>query len=398
MRNLFMILFLNAVAALTAASLVIDRTEGPDLACDTADIQELTFTDSTVGVNIASIEYFESEFQLLSNSSTTLKAAVLDQFGNLVDTDQDVIFLFVWDPTNGTNINGEIDEQFETLTVTPVNGIASATLNTGDPGLTSISVRTTDYLGSTIEENRIVTIFSTPISTVGLVDAPFSGTNAGAGNWRVTISAICSNDLGMASPKDMPCVFSLVDPTIDWANITGEGYIGNTNVEGQSYTGVAFTDLVYHGSHSLEQIGIQFVADGTTDVEYVELPLNEPAISISLNPANLVWSSGTGEDDLIGEVLVHVQDSQGNPVTGAVINLMSSRGEFIEAGEPYQIEGEPDNVIQSVEGVAIGLICMHWYECPPVDNPPNQLNVDITAVLGSHQLTATTTLIVLNYN
>ncbi len=399
MRNLSLFLILIITGALSATSIVIERTEGPDISCSTADIEDISFTDDAVGVDVASIEYLTTDFQLQTNTSTTLTAVLLDLNGNIVDTDQDVTFIFVWEPTPGTNINDEADAVDEYVTVTPENGIVSATLNVGDPGLTSISVRTADYLGSTIEENRIVTIFTNAFNVVGLVDAPFSGTNCGAGMWRVTVSAICSNDLGMASPSDVPCLFSFVDETIDWANIDGDAYTGNENYEGQSYAGVAFTDLDYHGSHSLDKVAIQCVVDGITIIDTVQLPLNDPAISMTLDPGNLAWTTGMDEnDELIGEVEIHVHDGQGNAVSGAVFNLISTRGDFVEPDEQYQVPGENYNVIQSVYGVAVGKIRLRWFECPPVDPPPNQISVDITAFLESHQLTATATLIVLNYN
>ena len=399
MRNLSLVLILVIAGALAATSIVIERTNGPDLACPTEGIDDITFTDSTVGVDVASIEYFNSEFQLRTNTSTTISAVLLDAHGNLVDSDQDVIFIFVWEPTSGTNINGEADAQFEYVTVTPVDGIASVTLNVGEPGLTSISTRTVDYLGSTIEDNRIVTIFTTPVTSVGIVDAPFNGTNCGAGMWRITVSAICSNDLGMATPENIPCFFTLTDESINWANIASDAFIGNTNSEGQSYDGVAFTDMVYHGTHSLDDVEVQFEAEGYTCIDTVTLPLNDPILSLSLSPSSLMWTTNMNEnDEVVGNVEVHIHDSQGNAVSGAVFRLTGSRGDFVQPDEQFQVPGEDFNVVQSVNGVAVGKIRFRWFECPPVVPPPNEISVNVTAYFDSHQQTATATLIVRNYN
>ncbi len=393
------IILLIAVVALSAVSIVVERAGQPNIAVSTSDIVDISFTDSAVGVEVGSIDFFNTEQYMTSNASMTLNLAILDIYGNTVDNNQNVDFYFAMSPPTGANLNGQVTEPLVPVTVTPDNGIASITLNSGEGGVAVVSASMTDFHGSALERSHVITIYNSAVTTAGIVNLMGVGTNYGSGQWRSTASAICSCDQGFASPDGLPCTFSIVDQSIDWANIEGNTETGAENYHGFAATGCAYTNLVYHGSHSLETLLLQFsILDVTVQGEIV-LPLNGSQISMVIDPTNPAWTYGMdASEPVIANVIIYVQDGQGCDVSHAEFRLASTRGTFIEAEEQYQVEGAENNRIKSVDGVAIGRLQFIWAECPPVVPPPNEVNVTVSAILEYDQSTTCATLNLLNYN
>ncbi len=324
-----------------------------------------------------------------------------DMSGNPVLDSKDISFTFVYTPPLGCNINEEAWAVGEVVTVTSVNGSAIVSINSGSAaGVVTVKAYTTNESGQEVSVTRsnIVIHAGPPYhASVGIGEYN-TGENTGAGTWTVGINAIITDEWGNPVDYGTAVWFSIPDNTIDWATVVAEAYVGNPNEEGDSLQGVAFSTLTYDGSHTFDVLPIQINCGNLVDVDYVDLPLNGPQLEMLPVPGHLDWTPTNNPQYLTGNVLISVTDDQGNPISGAKVTLYSVRGEFVEADDPYNVEGEEPWVVQTVDGIAYAKIRFSQLECPAVIPPPNEVPVDITGTIVGTEVTDQTTITLLNYN
>ena len=342
-------------------------------------------------------------------STYELKVNLWDMNGNPYLDNKEVFFKFAFEPPNDCNFNNMVYSEDDTLFVTSVNGVASVAVNSGnEAGVVTITAGTTNNNGRIITATRsnIVIHAGHPAAAEVGIGEYDTGENSGSGTWTVGVNAIISDAWGNPVDYGTAAWFSIVNADeITWATIIAEAYVGNPNTDGDSLQGVAFTTLIYDGSHSLESIQIMVNCGDLIAYGDVELPLNSPTLTMTPHPGHLDWTEEDypNPDPKIGEVLICVTDGQGSPVNNAIIHLYSARGEFINADAIYQVPGAEPWVVKTAsnnlgeEGVAYARISFPEYLCPPVSPPPNEIPVDITGTIIGTEITDQCTIILLNY-
>ncbi len=357
------------------------------------DVHSLTFQfDGQVDI------YIEETGGIVSRD---LIVDLWDMTGNPVLASKDVWFKFVYQPPMGCNINETVWSTIDSVRVTSVNGSAIVSVNSGsEPGTVTIQAFTFNDNGQRVSVTRsnIVIHAGPPRHVDGGIGEYDTGTNVGSGLWQVGISAIITDYWG--NPVDIGTAvwFSIDDETIDWATVIAEAYVGNLNEEGDSLQGVAFSRLIYDGSHTFELLPVRIECGELSETIYYELPLNSPQLEMIPLPGHLDFTQGTGYTTVTGEIQINVTDGQGSPIHGAMITLYSTRGEFLEPDDEYVVPGEAYWIVQTSDyGIARARMLFHEYECPPVIPPPNEVPVDVTATIVGTEVTDQTTVILLNY-
>ncbi len=334
-------------------------------------------------------------------STYELTVKLWDMSGNPILENKDVHFKFMAAPPEGCNFNNQVYSPNDELIVTSVNGSAIVSVNSGtEAGVVWIKAYTINDNNQEVSATRsnIVIHAGPPYHIDGGIGEYDTGTNVGSGLWSVGISAIITDEWGNPVDYGTAVWFSIDDDTIEWATVIAEAYVGNLNEEGDSLQGVAFSTVIYDGSHTFEELPIRIECGDLSDVVNFKLPLNSPQLEMIPIPGHIDFIEDTTYTTVTGEVNISVTDGQGSPIHGAKITLYSIRGDFIAPDDEYQVPGEDYDVVQTNEaGVAIARILFHEYECPRVTPPPNEVPVDITGTIVGTEVTDQTTIIILNY-
>ena len=264
------------------------------------------------------------------SESTDICARVYDENGVLVQTPYLVTFTLGPYFPEGANLNnaGIIDSAYT------ANGEACVSLNSGAaPGPIRVTA-VLMYDSVSISATAIpVTIATGPPANIEAEYDPLNTMPVGGGYYQTEASAMVY-DLWYNPVADSTYIYWTIDPippdTLIEAFVEGVSYTGNPNLNGDSYSGLAFTTIIY-STDAIGDIGyvtaLTFGADG--DTVSVRINEEEGEATMTFVPGTLILSAATTYVDFtaLGASTVQLnitgtlQDYYGNPVNGAPIAL-----------------------------------------------------------------------------
>ena len=264
------------------------------------------------------------------SESTDICARVYDENGVLVQTPYLVTFTLGPYFPEGANLNnaGIIDSAYT------ANGEACVSLNSGAaPGPIRVTA-VLMYDSVSISATAIpVTIATGPPANIEAEYDPLNTMPVGGGYYQTEASAMVY-DLWYNPVADSTYIYWTIDPiapdTLIEAFVEGVSYTGNPNLNGDSYSGLAFTTIIY-STDAIGDIGyvtaLTFGADG--DTVSVRINEEEGEATMTFVPGTLILSAATTYVDFtaLGASTVQLnitgtlQDYYGNPVNGAPISL-----------------------------------------------------------------------------
>ena len=264
------------------------------------------------------------------SESTDICARVYDENGVLVQTPYLVTFTLGPNIPEGANLNnaGIIDSAYT------ANGEACVSLNSGAaPGPIRVTA-VLMYDSVSISATAIpVTIATGPPANIEAEYDPLNTMPVGGGYYQTEASAMVY-DLWYNPVADSTYIYWTIDPippdTLIEAFVEGVSYTGNPNLNGDSYSGLAFTTIIY-STDAIGDIGyvtaLTFGADG--DTVSVRINEEEGEATMTFVPGTLILSAATTYVDFtaLGASTVQLnitgtlQDYYGNPVNGAPIAM-----------------------------------------------------------------------------
>ena len=264
------------------------------------------------------------------SESTDICARVYDENGVLVQTPYLVTFTLGPNIPEGANLNnaGIIDSAYS------ANGEACVSLNSGAaPGPIRVTA-VLMYDSVSISATAIpVTIATGPPANIEAEYDPLNTMPVGGGYYQTEASAMVY-DLWYNPVADSTYIYWTIDPippdTLIEAFVEGVSYTGNPNLNGDSYSGLAFTTIIY-STDAIGDIGyvtaLTFGADG--DTVSVRINEEEGEATMTFVPGTLILSAATTYVDFtaLGASTVQLnitgtlQDYYGNPVNGAPIAM-----------------------------------------------------------------------------
>ncbi|MBU36313.1 MAG: hypothetical protein CMG29_03805 [Candidatus Marinimicrobia bacterium] len=264
------------------------------------------------------------------SESTDICARVFDENGVLVQTPYIVTFTLGPELPEGANLNnsGIVDSAYS------ANGEACVSLNSGvAPGPVRVTA-VLMYEGEEIAATAIPVIIATgPPANIEAEYDPLNTTPTGGGYYLTEASAMVY-DLWYNPVADSTYVYWTINPilpdTLIEALVEGVSYTGNPNLNGDSYSGLAFTTIIY-STDAIGDIGyvtaLTFGANG--DTVSVRINEDEGETTMTFVPGTLVLSAATTYVDFtaLGATTVQLditgtlQDFYGNPVAEAPIAL-----------------------------------------------------------------------------
>ena len=264
------------------------------------------------------------------SESTDICARVYDENGVLVQTPYLVTFTLGPYFPEGANLNnaGIIDSAYT------ANGEACVSLNSGAaPGPIRVTA-VLMYDSVSISATAIpVTIATGPPANIEAEYDPLNTMPVGGGYYQTEASAMVY-DLWYNPVADSTYIYWTIDPippdTLIEAFVEGVSYTGNPNLNGDSYSGLAFTTIIY-STDAIGDIGyvtaLTFGADG--DTVSVRINEEEGEATMTFVPGTLILSAATKYVDFTAlgastaqlSITGTLQDFYGNPVNGAPIAL-----------------------------------------------------------------------------
>lgn len=264
------------------------------------------------------------------SESTDICARVYDENGVLVQTPYLVTFTLGPNIPEGANLNnaGIIDSAYS------ANGEACVSLNSGvAPGPIRVTA-VLMYDSVSISATAIpVTIATGPPANIEAEYDPLNTMPVGGGYYQTEASAMVY-DLWYNPVADSTYIYWTINPiapdTLIEAFVEGVSYTGNPNLNGDSYSGLAFTTIIY-STDAIGDIGyvtaLTFGADG--DTVSVRINEEEGEATMTFVPGTLILSAATTYVDFtaLGASTVQLnitgtlQDYYGNPVNGAPISM-----------------------------------------------------------------------------
>ncbi len=264
------------------------------------------------------------------SESTDICARVYDENGVLVQTPYLVTFTLGPYFPEGANLNnaGIIDSAYT------ANGEACVSLNSGAaPGPIRVTA-VLMYDSVSISATAIpVTIATGPPANIEAEYDPLNTMPVGGGYYQTEASAMVY-DLWYNPVADSTYIYWTIDPippdTLIEAFVEGVSYTGNPNLNGDSYSGLAFTTIIY-STDAIGDIGyvtaLTFGADG--DTVSVRINEEEGEATMTFVPGTLILSAATTYVDFTAlgastaqlSIPGTLQDFYGNPVNGAPIAL-----------------------------------------------------------------------------
>ena len=264
------------------------------------------------------------------SESTDICARVFDENGVLVQTPYIVTFTLGPELPEGANLNnsGIVDSAYS------ANGEACVSLNSGvAPGPVRVTA-VLMYEGEEITATAIPVIIATgPPANIEAEYDPLNTTPTGGG-YYLTEAAAMVYDLWYNPVADSTYVYWTIDPippdTLIEALVEGVSYTGNPNLNGDSYSGLAFTTIIY-STDAIGEIGYvtALTFGGNGDTVSVRINEEEGETTLIFVPGTLVLSAPTTYVDFtaLGATTVQLditgtlQDFYGNPVAEAPIAL-----------------------------------------------------------------------------
>ncbi len=337
----------------------------------------------------------EESFELMVN--------LYDMNGNLIDESLTVWFQLMSYPT-GMNINnvGVID------TTQATNGHAVVSINSGSAsGTASVKAWAFNDEGVEISSTKSnIVVHAGPTNSIDIsVGDQSTGVDVGGGYWNIECAALLNDIYGNPVDYGTAVWFSLPEAP-SWATITAESYVGNVNANGDSLDGVAYTSLVFEGSHSNDTLLIKVESAGIdsnvvfTDSTYITLPIQFPIIDLAAVPQHLDWVIPGDEDPKDTVIHVQVLDGQNNPLDGVELTFSTTLGEPMNmlAIPPVPHYFAITDTIAGEHGRVNKTVRYQKYECPPptLTGPGSTSGTVNVQILGS-QVTNSIDVILFRY-
>nr|MBC8385199.1 hypothetical protein [Candidatus Cloacimonadota bacterium] len=344
----------------------------------TADSAQAQTIINVTSDDVNSIEFdFSQQVEIqVGGQSFEVVVNLFDINGNMIDYMEDVWFRFLGGP-DGTSLNGEITlPSSDSLSVESSNGRAIVSVSSGDvSGTVELEAFAYNDLGNRISIAKTnIVVHGGPPNSVDITHDDFNeGVSVGSGNWQIGVAAILNDQYGNPVPYGTAVYFSLpTDPS--WAAIHAYAYVGNENADGDSLDGVAFTYLVYEGTHANDLLEIQVQSGDFIDSDIITLPIQNPVIDISAYPAHIDWDEDNNPpDDISTLVTIRVIDGQQNAISNQEVYITGTLGDP-ENGDFIETTDEDGYIFKYWE--------FHRHECPPcVNDVPGQTTGTITAQL-----------------
>ena len=306
--------------------------------------------------------------------STQIKAEIYDDDGNLMNTPAPVTFRL-----NPVLSGCYLDEEGQTeVTVYTVDGIASVSVNSGtEPGVVRIEVEVDCDQDGTVDleaaSDQVIISSGAPYYIEPEYD-PNSTTPTGGGFYQTQCAAIVY-DRWYNPVEDSTYVYWTIEPTppdtLINAFVDGVSFTGNENLDGDIYSGMAFSTIVY----STDAIGdIAYVsattygANGDTITARINEDEGETLLfflpgQVTLTASAYYWDFTFMGNPALIQVTATVIDFYGNPVVDAPIAFNGiGVNAFYELGyETYTDSG--------VQGAGIGDLCFSWRDYGLDDDP-----------------------------
>lgn len=357
-----------------------------------------------------------------------------------MEDDIAVHWLLPYAPT-GANINGVpsvVGGSDEDAVVSPtLNGKASVNINSGSKSGTA-SIRAfcdvvrelpngdLDTLRVQAQRANINIFAGEPESfTINFAEgATVDENGTTAGFWDIEIAAQVNDAYGNAIQYGTAVSFSITqawnlngdslivapdfDP-VDWVSVVANSYTGNPNAEGDSMPGMAYSKLIFDGSHSNDSIRVMVEVGGITSSEVLVLPMGELDLQFESEKGHCTVNYGDPDSTA---VFVNLRDTQGNRIHNAHIYLVCDWGEFtfsnylpgvpqaLAASLPdggnyhHQAAGfayQPAEIYSNVNGFAKGYWYVPGYQFLPPDQngQPQDRQAQLRAIIYENEIDAT---------
>ncbi|MCF7918645.1 MAG: hypothetical protein K9N06_01875 [Candidatus Cloacimonetes bacterium] len=360
--------------------------------------------------------------------ATEITVNLFDMYGNFIDYPMEVWFRFLERP-EGCNINQEVYSLLDSTSTFSENGTAIVSLysgtTTGEIGIEAWCRPQPGQMISAVNYN-IAVLPGVPANIDLDIGGMDSGEDLGGGVWRVDVSAYIT-DAWNNPIVDNLAVFCSLSDNPEYASISGLGYVGNENSNGEIVPGTAFCGLVYDGAFTNETITLHADIVGPLEAEEeLTLPLQYGEITMTCVPAHLDWlEENSNIEILFTQCRVNVRDGQNAPVNKQRIIFTTSLGFPTDDGthgihpveddiEPYLLElydftglnaeiptDHTDGYTGPYDG-DMGRLYKdagyHKDECPPpVPAPPGMTTGTITATISGTTTSSIQTMTLFRY-
>jgi len=313
--------------------------------------------------------------------STDIKAKVYDDNGNLITTPTTVKFTL--EPVlNESYLNSP---GLTSVNVETVNGVATVSINSGtEPGPVRV-IATTNTNETTVCDSSNDALESVAVPVIIASGAPYhieaeydpQATEAiGGGFYRTECAAIVS-DIWYNPVEDSTYIYWGIDPippdTVIDAFVEGVSFTNNTNLNDESFSGVAFSQITY-STDAIGDIGrvkaLTFGANGDTVSALINEGEGDATLffmpgQITLMSSFQYWdfTLPMATTEAVAEITAIVIDFYGNRVANAPIAFGGTGvSEWGEVGyEEYQDIG--------VDDFGVGDSCFTWRDYGTDDNP-----------------------------
>ena len=312
--------------------------------------------------------------------STDVRARVYDDNGNLITTP--IIVNFKLEPVlNESYLNSPGQNS---VNVATVNGVATVSINSGtEPGPVRIIATTNtqetslcDSINNALEGIAVPVVVSSgaPYHIEAEYD-PQATEAIGGGFYRTECAAIVS-DIWYNPVEDSTYIYWGINPiapdTLIDAFVEGVSFTNNSNLAGESFPGVAFSQITY-STDAIGEIGrvnaLTFGSSGDTVSAMINE--NEGDATLFFMPGQVTLMSSfqyydftlQGTEIAVAEITAIVIDFYGNPVADAPVAFGGTGvSEWGEVGyEQYQDIG--------VDGFGAGDSCFTWRDYGTDDRP-----------------------------
>lgn len=276
-----------------------------------------------------------------------------------VDADYEVELQFVSVP-DGTNINGSLFGNQNTLLISSKDGIVPLTLNGGQvSGVVSIKAKTnqytTDNLISTVLPNILV---QAAPATVKIYPGEANTAQAAGAFWSLDIGAEIQDSNEDYVEDGISVSFSLLDNQ-DIFTIVESADIGNSPQAGDSVEGFAFSTLKYFGIHTNRTVTVQVQCQDAIRTEVITLPIQYPYFDLEVEPGLILWDSGD-HDPKPCNISFRLLDGLNYPILGQAVQYY--------AIDEHNGEGLVGSVLTSSESGNYGYAEFTWMfnedDCP----------------------------------
>lgn len=189
-----------------------------------------------------------------------------------------------------------------------------------------------------VKQGQIIIQAGKPNTVAFTIGGHDSGTDLGAGNWKVVIGAIIKDEWGNPVEKNTGVYFSLTDSTTgifgDSVTVVASSYVGNVSASDDSADGTAYSSMIYHGSLSNMTVGIKASVGSYDGVPFefngnIMLPMQNAVIEIIPEEQHLDFPLDSGDNsNQKTKLITTVKDGQNNPLRNVQLVFNTNRGFF----------------------------------------------------------------------